>query len=255
MGTDEILDESVHEMCTTGLEALAIDWVENVDVQPKWIDVQALSHHSFEGGGNTNSADVERCTNFHRFEPFDFEEWQGGDVHVSGFDSNCEQMDIEGISVRTNTLKSILKRIYIQQGGPELLQDLPSEGCQAFESLVARRAPKWINVRVEEIRFTHGRISEFFRHGSYEGESVYCLVQKLKDGLVVASQIPLLCVRAFGVLFSLFNRSLFALREFGAQTARPVYVSVLVLEADPITAKFVLSLTTNSEGNFVLVGK
>eukprot|EP00927_Polykrikos_kofoidii_P065119 TRINITY_DN60910_c0_g1_i1.p1 TRINITY_DN60910_c0_g1~~TRINITY_DN60910_c0_g1_i1.p1 ORF type:complete len:692 (+),score=117.95 TRINITY_DN60910_c0_g1_i1:125-2077(+) len=170
----------------------------------------------------------------------------------------ADSVDIQDRLQRTYGVKNVaglcalLTRVYWKSGGPSLLESLPPAGTAAFEALTARRAPKWTRANVTNVRFTHASVAACFQNGVHAGEPVSSLVDALEHGKTKPDDVPLACIQFEGTLFSLFNERLFALREFAARVETrgrgTITVPVFVAEADPLTAKFALSFTTETEG-------
>eukprot|EP00415_Alexandrium_ostenfeldii_P001466 UN1466 len=106
-----------------------------------------------------------------------------------------------------------------------------------------------------DVRFSHDRIRAVFSNGFHAGNDLRSLVVDLDDGNVDAATDPRMTLEVFkfkGALVSLNNRRLRALRVHQANCPQAVVrARVRIHRLDPLTAKFVLSYTTQNEGTEV----
>lgn len=148
----------------------------------------------------------------------------------------------------SSQLSDVLWRIYYENGGPDIMfKGAVQLGARAEERIVP----------VEDVHFSHDSISPTFGTGEHAGAEVTDLVTALDEAQVdpLDPRLRLHVVVFKGLLFSLNNRRLFALKEH-QRTRRPgqtVRVHVQVFALDPITAKFALSCTTTTDGQSVVV--
>jgi len=134
---------------------------------------------------------------------------------------------------------AIVKRIYIENGGVQIMQDRCSRYIHEKEEIVP----------VSELRFSHNIISDVFGNGPHAGQPLSSLVEALRTGTVKPRDLRLKAVRFAGRRHSLCNRRLFALGEYAASLENGlVEVPVKVLDLCPITAKFILAYSTCDEG-------
>ena len=66
-----------------------------------------------------------------------------------------------------------------------------------------------------EVRFAQRGISEVFRHGEFAGRTIDEVAAGLQAGTIAPGQLPIQVIERGGVLYTLNNRSLTALRLAG----------------------------------------
>ena len=67
------------------------------------------------------------------------------------------------------------------------------------------------------IRFGQQGVSAMFRHGEFAGRTIDEVVAGLRSGAISADQVPLQTITREGVVYTLNNRSLMALRQAGIE--------------------------------------
>eukprot|EP00440_Ansanella_granifera_P056267 gb/GFBE01060985.1/.p1 GENE.gb/GFBE01060985.1/~~gb/GFBE01060985.1/.p1 ORF type:complete len:198 (+),score=24.72 gb/GFBE01060985.1/:1-594(+) len=139
-------------------------------------------------------------------------------------------------------------KVYLENGGSAIMKGH------------AQRA-LWEETRyvlASELRFTHHRISPQFCCGQHRGQPLRMLVEALDRGDVTPQDLCMLGVPFKGRIHVLNNRRLKAFQEHEqhriASGAGPVVVPILVFSLCPMTAKFILSYSTTSDGMYVDVG-
>eukprot|EP00927_Polykrikos_kofoidii_P024392 TRINITY_DN22196_c0_g1_i1.p1 TRINITY_DN22196_c0_g1~~TRINITY_DN22196_c0_g1_i1.p1 ORF type:complete len:1475 (+),score=348.70 TRINITY_DN22196_c0_g1_i1:86-4426(+) len=138
----------------------------------------------------------------------------------------------------------LLQKIFRENDGPRIFDGEPRNLADAEE----------LTVCVDDVRFTHDKISKTFAHGPQAGQMVTDLIASLRDGDVHPLRTPSLVLtvaRFSGALWSLNNRRLFALKEYASNMSDPVMIKVRAFTLCPITAKFLMSFSTDCEGTSV----
>merc|ERR1719223_2683948 len=98
---------------------------------------------------------------------------------------------------------------------------------------------------IEEVFFSHYKISNVFGSGAHRGQPIESLVNSLQSGSVQSTDLLLKAVLFQGRVHSVNNRRLWALKEFQQRfPEQNVKVSVRIYKPDATTAKFILSYST-----------
>jgi len=140
-----------------------------------------------------------------------------------------------------------LWRVFYENNGPRVLQD-PDARSATHKGVYKALVP------VSQIRFSHDRISDRFSNGDHKGASVEDLIAELRDGVadpLQDSRLILRVVEFAGEKVSLNNRRLYALRMHQLEqehVGKVVNVRTIIFPLDPVTAKFILSYTTQNGG-------